>query len=554
MTMATTETEGKNSILGAIKARLGIGGGAKKYEQEVDRAGFEYSETLTTTALTGNGVTGARNRQLIYQKYQQMLADPLVSSAIRLHCTAALGGHETSGQLVFIEATAEAKKNPQALALVEKLAAELSPLFNRIAFQAAYNGAGYGDAYARVFTKRGVGVTGLILDEMLLPPLVIPYEQGDKTVICTVACGPRLREKMTMDQVARLKMPRMLYTPQPVAVEKAWRTVLLENDQDKLPLMPSLVGGSFLADAETQYNNFQAALQGLVGQRVLDAIDESVITVGMNDMTKEQQQLFKEAIVKMLKRSKAVADEAVKTGKPFLGRIRHLLPVWREKQVMTIQGVNASGGTGAGRAGNISIDDVMFHAKLLSGALGMDLSLLGFADIMSGGLGEGGFFRTSAQAAERSRLIRWALTDFFNHIIDVHTSARDGRIFPEAARPWSINFAGSIAALETERQKTQLDAVNTAQLMAATFEMVKQAGLDEAAMVLLFEKVMKMDSEDAKVYAASIAKARKEQEAREAQQAGFGGGGGGSPFGGADDETAGNEPPGAAKPTPIGKD
>ena len=40
----------------------------------------------------------------------------------------------------------------------------------------------------------------------------------------------------------------------------------------------------------------------------------------------------------------------------------------------------------------MSIDDIMLHAKLLAGALGVDLSMLGFADTLAGGLGEGGFF------------------------------------------------------------------------------------------------------------------------------------------------------------------
>lgn len=553
-------TEGKKSLIGSIKARLGIGTsggqGGRDFAQEVDRSGYEYSETLTTTALTGNGVIGARSRQLIYQKYQQMMTDPLVSGAIRLHVTAALGGHETSGDLVFIEASAESKGNAQAEALVSELSKELAPLFNKIAFQAAYNGAGYGDAYARIYTKARAGVVGLSLDEMLLPPLVMPYEQGDKTVVCAVAIGPKLREKLMMNQIARLKMPRLIYTPQPLAVEKAWRTMILEDDQDKLPLMPSLAGGSFLADAESQFDRWTAAYQGLIGQRVLDSIDESIMTAQVQGMTSEQRQTFMSSVKKMLEKSKAVADEAVKTGRPFLGRIRHLLPVWSDKQLLNLQSVNSGGGTGGGRAGNIAIDDVMFSAKMLCGALGIDISMLGFADLMSGGLGDGGFFRTSAQAAERSRVIRLALTEFFNHIIDVHLIVKAGRTFPENERPWNINFFGSISALDAERQKTQLDAVNAAMLMVQCFQMVKDAGLDEKAMAHLFERVMKLDAADAKMYAAAIEKARKEADAKAAAEAGGFGGppGGAPPFGGGDDgEGQGDEPPpGAPQPVKIG--
>lgn len=546
------ESKPKKFKLGPLTVRWDFG---REHVAEVDRAGFEYTEAITTTALSGNGVEGARNRQLIYQKYQQMAADPIVSGAVRLHVTAALGGHETSGDLVFIEPTAKAKGNSQAERIVAELTQELAPIFNRIAFPVAYRGCVFGDSYGRIYAKKGAGIVGVSVDEMLLPPLVIPYEQGDKTVVCAVAVGPKLREKLVMDQIARMKMPRLIYTPQPLAVEKAWRSAIIENDPDKLPLMPSLVGGSFLADAESQYDKFAAALLGLVGQRVLDSIDESIITANVEGMTKEQRQTFMASIKGVLTASKKVAEEATKSGKPFLGRIRHLIPVWREKQLLGVQGVNSGGGTGTGRAGNISVDDVLFHAKMLAGALGIDLSMLGFADLLSGGLGDGGFFRTSAQSAERARVIRCALAEFFNHLIDVHLIHKTGRTFDEKNRPWQINFYGTISALETERQKTQLDAVNTGTLMAQCFQMVKDSGLDEPAMAHLFERVLKLDAADAKMYAAAIAKAKKEADAKEAAANGFGGGGGGGggmPFGGGDAGDEGDEPPpGAAKPIKL---
>jgi hypothetical protein len=523
-----------------------------EFSEKIDSASNNYSETLTLTALTGNGVDGARSRQLIYQKYQRMLADPLVSGAIRLHITAALGGHETSGDLVFLEATAEAKKDPQAEKIVKELSAALSPIFNRVAMSAAYTGAGYGDGYARLYTKDRVGLVDMSIDEMLLPPLVIPYEQGNRTVICQVAVGDKAREKLTMDQIARVKMPRMMYTPQPLAVEKAYRVAITENDIDKLPLMPSLVGGSFLADAESQYDKFTAALQGLVGQRVLDSIDESIFTAQVTGMTTEQRQTFLTSLKNMLSKSKQIADEAVRTGIPFLGRIRHILPVWGDKQLLGIQGVNSGGGAGAGRSGNIGIDDVMFHAKLLCGALGIDISMLGFADLMSGGLGEGGFFRTSAQAAERSRTIRVALTEFFNHCVDVHLIKKTGSTYPPDKRPWQVNFYGTISALEKERTATQLDAVNTGMLMAQCFTMVKDLGLDEKTMAHMFERAMKIDAEDATMYAKAIVAAKKAADAKEAEQNGGGGPGG---FGdNPDDDEAGDElKPGAPKPVPVGK-
>lgn len=517
--------------LGWIASSLAKLGYKKSFLAEADQSINQYgSETLTTASLLGSGGTSARSRIMIYQKYAEMLTDPIVSGSMRLHVTAALGGHETSGDVVFIEARADAEANTSTSKETDKLVKELqqylTPIFNRIAQTVSYNAVGYGDAYARLYPVKGRGIVDVYVDEMVLPPLVQPYEQGNKTRVCVIAIGPKMRERLTMNQFARMRLPRMIYTPQPMAVEKAWRMQIVEDDPDKLPIMPALAGGSFLADAEEQFNKFRAALQGLVGQRVLDSIDESIFTAQVQGMTKEQRQEFIASVKQMLTRSKQVADDAVKTGIPFLGRIRHLIPTWNDKQLLAVQSVNSSGGAGAGRSGNISIEDVLFHAKLLSGSLGTDITMLGFADMMSGGLGEGGFFRTSAQTAERSRTIRIALTEFFDSIVEVHCHYKYGKSFEPAKRPWQINFYGSISALESERQKTQLDAMSAGMTLVQTLTMCRDLGMDENATATMLEKVMKFDTAEAKMYARAL------KNAKPPEPAGFGGGPPGGGFGG----------------------
>lgn len=493
-----------------------------------------FGEGLTLTSLLGANGQTARARQTIYQFWQTMLTDPIVSGALQIHVTAALGGEESTGDMVFIEPRAGAEQDKATVKMVKAIADDLGPLFNRVATQMAYNGAAYGDAYARIYTaKRGPrkGVTDLCADEMMLPPLVQPYELGNRTVVCEVAVGSKGNERLTMEQIARMKMQRRAYVPQPMAIEKAWRTRVMEDDTERLPIMPALAGGSFLIDAEAHYNNHVSAMAGLVGQRVLDSIDESMFTLQMQGMTKEQRQEFMASIKQIFMASKAAAEDAVKSGRPFLGRIRHLLPVFSEKQVMQVQGVNASGGSGSGRAGNISIEDVLFHAKVLAGALGVDITMLGFADMMSGGLGEGGFFRTSVQAAERSRAIRKALAECCNHIIDVHVGIKHGLAFEEGKRPWQVNFFGNIAAMEAERQKTAMDSANTSLLLLQVMQQAKELGLKKDACSHFLMKEAKLSKEDADLYAKAIEEARESGEDQGAG-GGFGGGFGGGGFGG----------------------
>jgi hypothetical protein len=172
---------------------------------------------------------------------------------------------------------------------------------------------------------------------------------------------------------------------------------------------------------------------------------------------------------------------------------------------------------------------VLLHAKLLSGALGVDMSMLGFSDMLSGGLGDGGFLRTSVQSAERSRTIRVALAEFFEHLIEIHVAYRYGMQYPRENRPWQLNFYGNISAMESERQRTQSDAANAGLMLAQVLQTLKDAGLDEAAMAHFLERVVKLDPADALMYAKAIAKAKKESDGQDGGGFGGGGGGGGPP-------------------------
>jgi len=57
--------------------------------------------TTTVAALLGTGKRAARARQGIYEKWSMMEGDPIVSTALMLLVTSALGGHETSGEHRF---------------------------------------------------------------------------------------------------------------------------------------------------------------------------------------------------------------------------------------------------------------------------------------------------------------------------------------------------------------------------------------------------------------------------------------------------------------------
>ena len=451
--------------------------------------------TTTVASLLASGSRQARTRQAIYDKWAQMEADPIVSSAIKLLVTSALGGHETSGDIVFIEKRPAADQNEQLGKMVEEIREDLSGILNRSAYPMAYLGSVFGDSYARIYTDSR-GVVDLYVDELVRPPLVQPFDRGSRTVGYAIYTGERNFQRLDTTQMARLKMPRSQWVPQHGVFEKSLKLALGTDDVNDLPLMPAMAGGSLIYPAEDPYDKLTASLLGLVGQRWMDSIDEQMLTVNLNDMSQDMQKKFMGSIKDMLTRSKEIAEEAVKGGRPIMERVRHVIPVFGDKQLTRMEG-----GGQSGRSDRISIEDVMLHARLLAGAIGVDLSMIGFADQMSGGLGEGGFFRTSAQAAESARVIRVALSEVFNHIIDMHTLKRYGMVFPASERPWKINFYGSISALEAERQRTLNDGMSVGLGLTQAIGAMRDMGANKRIMEAFLTDTMQLDEEQAKLYA-----------------------------------------------------
>lgn len=458
---------------------------------------WNWDTGITVSTLLGSGGKEARSRAVIYDKWATMEADPFVGAALKLHVTAALAGDPETGDAVFIETRNGFEGDKEAEKLVDELKDIIQPMINEIATGIAHNGFAFGDAYARVYSDNKRGVYHLISDELLRPPLILPFEKGGKTVGYVAYSGDKAIERLTVRQIARLKMPRNGWVPQPDVIEKSYRTAMVEDDLEKAPLLPSMVGGSILYSAESAFDDLRKSLIGLVGQRWVDSMDEQILTLNMESMSKDQQAHFLKSIKDMLNRSKKLAEKAMQSGTPMLERIRHLIPVFGEKGAPTILG-NAAG---SGRAAAMTIDDIMFHAKSLAGSLGTDLSQIGWADMLAGGLGEGGYARTSMQIAENSAMVKRALAGFIQHVIDIHTHSKYGIVYPASKRPWRVVFYGTVSALENERQNTRLQAMNAGGMLGATIQQLKDMGFNAKQLEHYLTKQMMIDEDEARIYA-----------------------------------------------------
>lgn len=174
----------KSLFSGRNSGSLGITDAEIKAASDLSQSDlFSFGAMSSTVSdLLRAGTREARDRRLIYDKWAEMEYNPFVSSALALQTTAALGGHESTGEVVFVETKSELAKDPQMVKIAEEVSNALSPLFNRIAFPLGYTASAFGDSYCRLFGEKGVGVTDIYTEELVRPQLVQPYERGSKTV------------------------------------------------------------------------------------------------------------------------------------------------------------------------------------------------------------------------------------------------------------------------------------------------------------------------------------------------------------------------------------
>ncbi|WP_230657784.1 hypothetical protein [Psychrobacter sp. I-STPA10] len=446
-----------------------------------------------------------RTRQQIYTMWDLMLKDPQIGEALGLHVTAALGGHESTGDTIFITPHERVRgKGRRAEDLRKKVEREektIGPLLNRYAFALCRQAIVYGDSYARIYSDNRRGVYDLMNNRHTAPPLIMPFEQGGKTIgfhALEDEDKQRTIAKLNPSQLLRVKMQRVDIVPQvPLQV---WQDskILTYDIQSDCPLLPADVGGSFLYQIEEPWKDVTIARAGLNNQQIADSVRQAFLTMNMEGMPPAQQKKYKAALEKMLINYRDKVEEAFEGGEALYGTQYHVMPQWGEKQILQ------SVGDLSQRSTPLNEGTLMVNLRRLAGGLGIDLSLIGWADMLAGGLGDGAAFYTSAQIMRRSTMIRQALIDAYNHIMSIHWGIKYGEYFKDGEYPWAFDFYSDQNAAATQALNNKQNRANTTMMTLQTVAMLKETNMGKEVNQLILEDDLGMDMAQAEKIAEAI--------------------------------------------------
>jgi hypothetical protein len=149
-------------------------------------------------------------------------------------------------------------------------------------------------------------------------------------------------------------------------------------------------------------------------QQVADAVNQMFLTLNMAGMPPAQRDAYIRGLEGMLKDHEKFVKNAMEGGEGIWNTKYHVLPTWDEKQIL-----NPVGDIKGQRNSPVNIETFMINVRLLMGGIGLDPSMVGWADMLSGGIGDGAAFHTSSQIMRRSMYIRQSAVQFANDIMHI---------------------------------------------------------------------------------------------------------------------------------------
>ncbi|MBQ9406350.1 MAG: hypothetical protein IJU37_06370 [Desulfovibrio sp.] len=386
-----------------------------------------------------------------------MAKDPTIDSAIKMHIANALSSRSDSVESVFIKAKDYKGKTDK---IVDDLRATLMPIILKDVNEWARKAAVYGSCFARVYGKQGTGIQSVRCDFYTHPRFIQKYEKGGRLAgfTTTYQCvnphaGPlRLLPPWTF---VGFEIPEWwdAETLEPINVGGIPIDLSIEDPSVEGLVESQEYGTSLIATAYGPWLDLLDAICSMNMSRRNAARLERIIGVNTGKLDPERAARYLDAVAERVTN----ASNDIQTQSYLRGTVQtvvnHILPNFSDKggiQIDAVQGTPDING----------LEDVLFHIKRLGGAIGIDPSLLGFGDFLSGGLGDGGYFRMSIMAATKADLLRRAIRNGIQRLCEIHVAYKYGKVFLPDDCPWEIGFNSISTAIEREEQEAQEARVN----------------------------------------------------------------------------------------------
>lgn len=455
------------------------------------------------------------DRFLRYPLLEEMATYPTLATALNIHLTHALSYDKKTNSILTLQPVNKGSQADYSAAqkICDELNNDLGSMLNEHIALFTQVAAVLGISYVRPYAEPGLGIIGMECSYYTLPQFIREYHVGGQLAGFT---GDYLKSEYGGKILAEpwdlipLRIagwrPRASVIP---SYSGAETYNLLSDPMSRTPAETQNYGCSLLEPAYESYENLKEATRALRSARMNSAKIDRLLSVAMNSLDPTQAAKYQHTISQVLRRSADIMESRAIRGRWSPTVTNTVLPVLGDgKQQMSID-------THSIDPNITGIDDIMLHLKQMAGAVGLDYSLLGWADAMSGGLGEGGFLRTSIQAAARSQWLRMGAEVFIHRAIDIHMANKYGKVWTPQDRPYAVRFNSANSALQQEENDAADSRANYASVITTILDAVSNSetlAKSETFKQLLFGNILNLGDDVVLKLVKEISKASDDEE------------------------------------------
>ncbi|MBE0507502.1 MAG: hypothetical protein IBX50_12425 [Marinospirillum sp.] len=399
-----------------------------------------------------------------YEILRTMATDPTIDSSIKMHIGHALSGKSDTGEI--IEITGEG-------AIVDELRENFTEMLNNNLERWTYKAAVFGFNPLRVYGAQGKGVELLRDDYYTHPFFTRRFERAGQTVGWSSKWqhtsgnknGKGLIQLMDPWKFVEIRIPDWSTNIAREPIRHAGDVFDISNDNymEEGFIEATDYGSSMIKTAYEPWIDLQEAILSLNMSRKKASNVERLIGVQTGTLNPQRAAQYLNTVSRQMnKTAEAQAQKSLRQG--YVKTVwNHVIPVFGsgrgQLDISTLEG----------QPDIAHIEDIRFHINRLGGAVGIDPSMLGFGDMLSGGMGDGGFFRMSIQAAMRAQSIRTAVANMIEHLFEIHIALKYNKVFLEKDKPWGVKFHSLSTAIAKEhaeeRDRSSQFAMSVVQIM-----------------------------------------------------------------------------------------